>query len=147
MILCMKFGSNLMKTVEGVVFWKSWNQRILQSVPNDPKPHPTISRFRDIPHFRFPIDSYAKISKCHKIFNFLADRQNIHNLIFPYDCRTYHKVWQWSDKNYRRSSIFKFPAPYCSVLTKISSAITFFNFGRSPKTVTDWIPSWPTYLQ
>ncbi len=95
MILSVKFGWNLMKTVEGVVFRKSWNQKFAKCtkwpqtklnelgikstlhmwtvVPWVPNFHPfrsTISRFSDIPHFRFPIDSYVKISNCHKIFKF-----------------------------------------------------------------------------
>ena len=37
---------------------KIMESKILQSAPNDPKPN--ISHFRDIPHFSFPIDSYAK---------------------------------------------------------------------------------------
>ena len=92
-----------------------------------------ISRFQDIPHLDFPIDPHVKISKCHK---FLADHQNIYNVISPYDCLIYHKAWLRSDKNCRRSSVLKCPAPYGPVLTKMpvnKSAIKFVIFGKSPK--------------
>ena len=82
--------------------------------PQVPNFHPfrsTISRFQDIAHLRIPIDSHVKISKYHK-FKFLADQQNIYNFTFPYDYLIYDKVWLRSDKNCRRSSVLKRPAPY-----------------------------------
>ncbi len=129
---------------------------MLQSAPKDLKPNPrnraskvpynytvprvpnfrpfcsTISPFLDIPHFRFDIDSYVKISKCHKIFHFLAGHQNIHSFIFPSDCHIYHKVWARLDENCR-SSVLKFPAPYGSVLTKISKCHKIFKFWQITK--------------
>ena len=52
--------------------------------------------------------------------------------IFPYDCHIYHKVWPRLDKN-GRSSILKFPAPYGSVLTKISKCHKIFKFQQIAK--------------
>ena len=92
---------NLMKTVERVVFRKSWNRKcckvhrmtqtklkesgikstlhmctVVHRVPNFRPFRSKISRYWDIPHFRFPSDSYVKISKCHKIFNYVLRRMN-----------------------------------------------------------------------
>ncbi len=85
-------------------FWRSsvsknMESEILQSAPNDPNqtqgighqkyptyvhcssPSPkfssTISRCWDIPNFRFPIDSYIKISKCHIFFLIWGQITNI----------------------------------------------------------------------
>ena len=94
MIFCMKFGWNLMKTVEGVVFRKSWNRKfckVHRMTPNQtqgirhqkyltyvhcstPSPKFSSVSLYDQPSLRystlrFPIDSYVKISKCHKFFN------------------------------------------------------------------------------
>ncbi len=47
------------------------------------------------------------ISKCHKIFSLLPDRQNIYIFLFPYDHLIYGKDWLTSDENCRRSSVLK----------------------------------------
>ncbi len=138
---------------------------ILQSAPNDPKPNsrnraskvPYIyalqytesqifvcfalrSAFFEIFHILgFPLTPMLKFQKCHNTL-FLADHQNIHNFISPYDCRIYRKVWHWSDEKCTRSSILKFPAPHGSVLTKFQSGIIFLNFGRSPKQLQPEFP-------
>ncbi len=161
-----------MKSVEGVVFWKSWNQKfckVHRMTPNQtqgigqqkyptyvhcdtPSPnfrpfHSIISRFWDIFHILgFPLTPVLKFQSATK-FYFWADYQHIRNFSFPHDYLIYHKIWFWLDETWRRSRVLKFPAPYGSVLTKSSNCHNFFLiFVRSPKTVTAWIPSWPTYL-
>ena len=66
-------------------------------------------------------------------FYFLADRLNICNFIFFYDCLIDYKVWLRSDQNCRRSNDLKFPAPYGPVLTKISKCHKIFNFWQIAK--------------
>ena len=128
-----------MKTVEGIVLRRSWNRKfckVHRMTPNQTQgiEHQKCPRYV---HCRiFPLTLNVKISKCHKIFNFLADRQNIHNLIFPYDCHIYLKVWPRSDNNYRRSSLFKFPVPNGYMLTKISKCHKIFKSREVTKTVT-----------
>ena len=93
MILSVKFGWDLMETVEGVLFRKSWNQKfckvqkwlqtklkvsaikstlhmctVVHWVPNVL----SVSLY-DQSFLRYStFDSYVKISNCHKIFYFLA---------------------------------------------------------------------------
>ncbi len=110
MKFCMKFGWNVMKAVEGVVFRKSWNRKcckvhwmtLNQSQWIRHQKHPTYvycstpsPKFSSVSLYDHPIDSYAKISKCHE--------------------------------NWGRS-VLKFLAPYGPVLTKISKCHKFVNF-------------------
>ena len=145
-----------MKTVEGVAFRKSQNRKfckVHQMTPNQIQSmgHEKYLRYmyvhcstlspkfssaslydRDIPHLTFPIDSHVKISKCHKIFNYWQIAKISINYI-PYDCLIYHKVWLRLDKNYRSSSVLKFPAPYGSASPKISKCPKMFNFWQIAK--------------
>ena len=118
----------------GKKFWAVQNFLLrptpCKSAPNDPKPkvkasgiktalcmcsvvpwvphlsqlHSTISGFWDIPHFRFPINSYVKISKCHKIFKTWPIAKKCYSLYFT-------MVASASDENCGRNSVLKF-TPY-----------------------------------
>ena len=159
MILCTKFGWNLMKTVEGVVFRKSWNRKfckvhrmtptklkesgiktalnmctVVPRVPNFRPFRSTSGRSWDISHFKFPFDSYVKIPKCHKIFKTwpIAKKSNIRYSTMVAQCP--HNVWVIWDENCERNSVLKFPAPYGPVLTKNVPTKKCHNFfGKLPK--------------
>ncbi len=64
-----------------------------------------IIRFRDIPHFRLPIDFHVKISKCH-IFLKLGHSNSLYSTMVA----KVLKVWLTSDEKCR-STILKFSAP------------------------------------
>ena len=149
---------------------------ILQSAPNDPKNqiqgignqkcptyvhcrtrgpgvpsfHPfrsMINRFWDIPHFRFPIDSHVKISKCHKIFKtwLIAKKSTsaystmVANVLIKFGWHRMKTVgvafWNFQ------------PQMVLYVLTKLPKCHIFFLFfGRSDQKVIAYIPPWLTYL-
>ena len=97
MILCMKFGWNLMKTWRSRVS-KIIESEILQSAPNHPRCH-NIFIFWQMAITYYPLSL--------TLHSFMTD-------LF------YHKDWPRLDKNCRRSSVLKFPAPCGHVLTNIS---------------------------
>ncbi len=78
-----------------------------------------------------PLTPMLKFQSATKI---MADRQNIYNFTFPYDCLSYTQVWLRSDQNCWRSSVLKFSAPYGPVLTKISKQHKSFKFWQIAKT-------------
>ena len=147
-----------MKIVEGVVFRKSWNQKfckVHRMTPNQTQgighqkyciyvhcstPSPIFSSvllydylFSRYSTFRFPIDSYLKILKCHKIFNTWPIGKKSNSLYSTMVTQCPHKVWLTSDENSRRRSVLKFPAPYGPVLTKISKSHRIFKFWQIAK--------------
>ncbi len=89
--------------------------------------------FWDIPYFRFPLDSYVKIQKCHKIFKTWPIVKKSSSLYSTMVAQCPHKVWLTWDENCGRSSVLKFPPLYGPVLTKISKCHKFLFFARSPE--------------
>ena len=105
-------------------------QYIGQQVPNFHPFRSTISHFQDIAHFGiFPLTPMLKFQSATDFLIFGRSPKHItlHSFIalfiiyyiFIIYCLIYHKVWLRSDKNCRRSSILKYPAPYGPVLTKL----------------------------
>ncbi len=91
-----------------------------------------IDRFELFHIQGFPLTPMLKFQSATKSL-ILADCQNMHNLIYPYDCLIYHKVCLRLDKNCRRSGVLKFPASYGPVLTKMSKYHKIFNFRQIAK--------------
>ncbi len=131
---------------------KTLTSEILQSTPTDPKLNtkhqarkvPFICNFQDpeshsfrstISHFKkniayfaiFPLTLLFKFQSA-QFFLILVDHPKMYYNVFPYDCVIYHKAWIRLDRNCRRSSVLKFPSPYCPALTKISKCFKFFHF-------------------
>ena len=157
-IPCIKFGWNLMKTVEGVVFRKFQTKRkelgikgilhictIWHWVPIFRPFRSMISRFRDIPQFRFfPLTPLLKFQSAKYFFkNVRLLRKEI--AVFHHGSQCAHKVWPTSDKTCR-SSILKFPGAYGPLLTKISKCHEIFNFWQIAKKVIAYISPSLSYL-
>ena len=168
---CMKFGWNLLKTGDGVVFQKPYNRKfskVHRMTPNQTQAtqrekYPTYvhcstlspilsarlalwSAVFEIFHILvFPIDSHVKISKWHKFFKLIRlPRQVI--AVFHYGSQCPHKVWVTSHENCRRSSVLKFPAPHSSMLTKFQSAVTFYFWQIAQKVIIVCIAPWLTHF-
>ncbi len=105
---------------------------VVHWVPNFRLFRSMISRFWDIPHFTFPIDSYLKISKCHKIFKtwpIAKKRDSLYSTMVA----NVLKRFGWHQMKNVGEAFRNFWAPYGPVLRKISKCHRIFIFWQIAK--------------
>ncbi len=120
---------------------------IVPRVPNYHPFHSTISRFRDIRHLGFPIDSHVIILKCHKFCEAWPIAEKSNSLYSPMVNNVLIQFGWEPAKSVIEVAFWNFQLDPCGpVLRKISMCHNFCNFWQIAKNVIAYISPWLWYF-